>query len=86
MSEHKEGSIEAPTRYPVAWEKDDFSDPKALFKELKRVFGSLKSSFSHATGYLVGASMLPSLCSLISNPKKMGVVKYAPPSFNFPIY
>ena len=38
MSEHKEGSIEAPTRYPIAWEKNDFSDPKALFKELKRVF------------------------------------------------
>jgi Fe-S oxidoreductase len=34
----REGSIDAPIRHPIDWESDDFSDPKALFEELKRVF------------------------------------------------
>ena len=38
MSEYKEGSLEAPIRHPIEWEKDNFTDPKELFDELKRVF------------------------------------------------
>jgi len=34
----KEGSLEAPTRHPVAWEKPAFWDETALEKELERVF------------------------------------------------
>ena len=34
----REGSIDAPIRHPMDWESDEFSDPNALFEELKRVF------------------------------------------------
>ncbi len=36
--DHREGSLEAPTRHPVAWQADDFYDGEALEKELERVF------------------------------------------------
>ncbi len=38
MSEYKEGSLEAPIRHPIEWEQDNYTDPKELFDELKRVF------------------------------------------------
>ncbi|MGE0115122.1 MAG: heterodisulfide reductase-related iron-sulfur binding cluster [Steroidobacteraceae bacterium] len=44
MSDHKipngsrEGSLEVPTRHPVAWQDKDFYDEASLFKELERVF------------------------------------------------
>ncbi|MBS0395152.1 MAG: Fe-S oxidoreductase [Proteobacteria bacterium] len=34
----REGSLEAPTRHPVAWRAPEFYDEAALFKELERVF------------------------------------------------
>ncbi len=34
----REGSLEAPTRHPVAWQSPGFYDETALFKELERVF------------------------------------------------
>ena len=34
----REGSLDAPTRHPLDWRKDDFYDDKALFDELERVF------------------------------------------------
>jgi Fe-S oxidoreductase len=34
----KEGSLEAPTRHPVAWKTPEFWDEPALEKELERVF------------------------------------------------
>ncbi len=34
----REGSLEAPTRHPVAWKTPDFWDEEALFKEMERVF------------------------------------------------
>jgi glycerol-3-phosphate dehydrogenase subunit C len=34
----REGSLEAPTRHPLAWRSDEFYDPQALEKELERVF------------------------------------------------
>jgi len=34
----REGSLEAPTRYPLAWRTEAFYDPIALEKELERVF------------------------------------------------
>ena len=34
----KEGSLEAPTRYPIEWKTDDFWDEKKLNDELERVF------------------------------------------------
>jgi glycerol-3-phosphate dehydrogenase subunit C len=36
--ERREGSLEAPTRHPVAWQTDEFYDEAALEKELERVF------------------------------------------------
>jgi len=34
----REGSLEAPTRHPVAWKTPEFWDEEALFKEMERVF------------------------------------------------
>ncbi|MCB1843006.1 MAG: Fe-S oxidoreductase, partial [Halioglobus sp.] len=34
----KEGSLEAPTRHPVAWQTDAFWDRPALERELERVY------------------------------------------------
>ena len=34
----REGSLEAPTRHPVEWQKPEFYDSAALEKELERVF------------------------------------------------
>ena len=36
--EKREGSLEAPTRHPLAWQTDEFYDEAALDKELERVF------------------------------------------------
>ncbi len=35
---YREGSLEAPTRHPVAWQSESFYDEAALFGELERVF------------------------------------------------
>ena len=35
----REGSLEAPTRHPIAWQSPDFIDEAKLFGELERVFG-----------------------------------------------
>ena len=34
----REGSLEAPTRHPIPWEEDTFTDPNAIDAELRRVF------------------------------------------------
>jgi Fe-S oxidoreductase len=34
----REGSLEAPTRHPIAWQDPGFYDEGALFKEMERVF------------------------------------------------
>jgi Fe-S oxidoreductase len=34
----REGSLEAPTRHPIAWRDAEFYDEGALFKELERVY------------------------------------------------
>ena len=34
----REGSLEAPTRHPVAWRSPAFYDEEALHKEMARVF------------------------------------------------
>jgi glycerol-3-phosphate dehydrogenase subunit C len=34
----REGSLEAPTRHPIAWQDPDFYDPAKLDAELRRVF------------------------------------------------
>jgi glycerol-3-phosphate dehydrogenase subunit C len=38
MKSGREGSLEAPTRHPLAWTDPQFYDPGALQKELERVF------------------------------------------------
>jgi hypothetical protein len=35
----REGSLDAPTRHPIAWQDPAFYDPIAIERELKRVFG-----------------------------------------------
>jgi Fe-S oxidoreductase len=34
----REGSLEAPTRHPIAWKDPDFLNEASLFKELERIF------------------------------------------------
>jgi Fe-S oxidoreductase len=34
----REGSLDAPTRHPIAWQDPDFFNEASLFKELERVF------------------------------------------------
>jgi len=34
----REGSLEAPTRHPIAWQEPSFTDPAEIEKELRRVF------------------------------------------------
>ena len=34
----KEGSLDAPTRDPIAWRDPDFTDPVKLDEEMRRVF------------------------------------------------
>ena len=34
----REGSLEAPTRHPLAWKSAEFFDDAALEKEMERVF------------------------------------------------
>ena len=34
----REGSLEAPTRHPIAWREPEFYDEESLFKELHRIF------------------------------------------------
>jgi glycerol-3-phosphate dehydrogenase subunit C len=34
----REGSLEAPTRHPIAWQEESFYDPAEIDKELRRVF------------------------------------------------
>ncbi|ANO50879.1 heterodisulfide reductase-related iron-sulfur binding cluster [Woeseia oceani] len=36
--DRREGSLEAPTRHPLAWQTDEFYDQQALDTELERVF------------------------------------------------
>ena len=35
---NREGNLEAPTRHPIDWKRDDFHDEDSLYKELERVF------------------------------------------------
>ncbi len=37
-SSAREGSLEAPTRHPIAWKDPDYSNEQSLFKELERIF------------------------------------------------
>ena len=37
-TDNREGSLDAPTRHPIAWQTDEFYDDKALEAELERVF------------------------------------------------
>ena len=34
----REGSLDAPTRHPLAWSDPDFTDPEKLDAEMRRVF------------------------------------------------
>jgi glycerol-3-phosphate dehydrogenase subunit C len=35
---NREGSLDAPTRHPIAWQDPDFTDPQKLDAEMRRVF------------------------------------------------
>jgi len=37
-TDNREGSLDAPTRHPIAWQNDEFYDAEALDAELERVF------------------------------------------------
>ena len=38
MAEHREGSLDAPTRHPIDWREPGFCDEEELYTELGRVF------------------------------------------------
>jgi len=38
MTGAREGSLEAPTRHPIAWKEPEFGNEQSLFKELERIF------------------------------------------------
>ncbi|MGH8195696.1 MAG: heterodisulfide reductase-related iron-sulfur binding cluster [Woeseiaceae bacterium] len=38
MSDHREGSVEAPSRHAIAWQTEAYYDEPALMQELERVF------------------------------------------------
>ncbi len=38
MKTRREGSLEAPTRYPLDWQSETFYEQESLFKELERVY------------------------------------------------
>lgn len=37
-AERREGSLQAPTRHPIAWQTDGYYDQDSLFREMERVF------------------------------------------------
>ena len=38
----REGSLDAPTRHPIAWQDPDFTDPAKLDAEMRRAPGTKK--------------------------------------------
>ncbi|MDX1442369.1 MAG: heterodisulfide reductase-related iron-sulfur binding cluster [Gammaproteobacteria bacterium] len=38
MSQHREGSLEAPMRHPLDWKSEEFYDHGSLFQEMERIF------------------------------------------------
>lgn len=37
-TDNREGSLEAPTRHPIAWQSEEYHDEPALMKEMERIF------------------------------------------------
>ena len=50
----REGSLEAPTRHPIAWRDEAFYDEVALDKEMRRVF----EVFSRVVVFIVAMFMI----------------------------
>jgi hypothetical protein len=48
----REGSLEAPTRYPLNWQDPEFYNETPLFEELERVYESTTYATVAADAYL----------------------------------
>ena len=48
----REGSLDAPTRHPIAWQDPDFTDPAKLDAEMRRVFDPAKVSVETVWGFV----------------------------------
>ena len=48
----REGSLEAPTRHPIAWKDPAFHDEGAAFKELERVRKTLEKNFGDVQDFV----------------------------------
>ena len=65
----REGSLEAPTRHPIAWREAEFYDEGALFKEMERVF-----DICHGCRRCVSlCGAFPTLFDLVDESKTMEV-------------
>jgi len=65
----REGSLEAPTRHPLAWQGEEFWDPARAEKELERIFG-----ICHGCRRCVSlCTTFPTLFDLVDNSKTMEV-------------
>lgn len=65
----REGSLDAPTRHPIAWKEPAFYDPAAIDRELERVFG-----ICHGCRRCVSlCNAFPTLFDLVDNSTTMEV-------------
>jgi glycerol-3-phosphate dehydrogenase subunit C len=73
----REGSLEAPTRHPIAWRSPDFLDEAKLFAELERIFG-----ICHGCRRCVNlCTAFPTLFDLVDSSATLEVDGVAKPDF-----
>ncbi len=74
LEDHREGSLEAPTRHPLNWKSPEFYDQDRLFTEMERVF-----DICHGCRRCVSlCNAFPTLFDLVDNSETMemdGVAK-----------
>jgi len=69
LTEHREGSLEAPTRHPIDWKNPDYFNEDALNAELERVF-----DICHGCRRCVSlCNAFPTLFDLVDESDTMGV-------------
>lgn len=76
-NDNREGSLEAPTRHPLAWQADEFHDEAALMRELERVFDichGCRRCFNLCNSF-------PTLFDAVDNSENMEVDSVAKPVY-----
>jgi len=73
----REGSLEAPTRHPIAWREPEYYDEGALFKEMERIF-----DICHGCRRCVSlCGAFPTLFDLVDESSTMEVDGVAKPDY-----